>query len=87
MVLIKNSPTRKVRMHLLHKASISGELGVFKHLIANGADLKLKDNNGKTAYDNVKEGSVEGLKSYYHTNLMQAGCNKIMDYLQTLPQN
>ena len=64
----------------LHRASYWGELEVVKHLIANGADPKLKDNNGKTAYDHAKEG-------YYWEEYYKENCKKVMDYLQTLPSN
>ena len=47
--------------------------------MANGADHKLKDNDGKTAYDHANERS--GF-SYW-----EKGCTNVMNYLQTLPQN
>ena len=35
----------------LHVAAQSGRLGFVKRLLKNGADLSLKDDNGKTALD------------------------------------
>ena len=40
---------------------------------------KLKDNDGKTAYDHAKQGS-HGVYDREH-------CKKVMNYLETLPQN
>merc|ERR1712008_440795 len=57
----------------LHRASYRGQLEIVKHLMANGADQKLKDNNGKTAYDHAMCGGIESdwwdensMKLMYH---------------------
>ena len=67
----------------LHKASLGGELEVVEYLTAKGADPKLKDNNGKTAYDHATQGSV----NEYYSDRDREDCKKVMNYLQTLPQN
>ena len=63
----------------LHGASYDGELEVVKFLTEKGADPKLKDNNGKTAYDHAKEG--------IGFSWSEKGCTNVMNYLQKLPQN